>query len=252
MKLNNFFLITLSAVLIVATASLYYWSTRPIENKKTITQSTNTKKAGTNIYPADFVATIDNPYFTLKPGATFTYQKKSDQEIERKEVVVTNEKKTILGVAMTVVHDRVWIDDELHEDVKDWYAQDKNGDVWYFGEAVDYYEDGKLRDHEGSWEAGVDGAEAGIIMKAHPVVGDSFRQEYYPGVSEDMVDIVALNKTITVPAGSYTGCLQVRDWSRIDATANEYKYYCPPAGFVVLETLVEDEEDKTELVQVSI
>ena len=145
------------------------------------------------------------------------------------------ETKTIMGVTTVVVWDRVWLNDKLKEDTRDWYAQDKDGNVWYFGEAVGNYKDGKLDNYAGSWVAGVDGAKPGIIMPANPRIGLTYRQEYAKGKAEDMGTIIAVGKRIKVPLGQFEDCVQIRDWSRIEKTANEYKYYCPQVGFAVLE-----------------
>ena len=140
-----------------------------------------------------------------------------------------------MGVDTTVIWDRVWRNDKLIEDTQDWYAQDKDGNVWYFGEAVGNYVDGKLQNHSGSWEAGVNGAVPGIAMPAAPKIGHTYYQELAKSVAEDMGTIIATGVKVTVPAGSYDDCIQVRDWSRIERTANEFKYYCVGAGFVVRE-----------------
>jgi hypothetical protein len=200
------------------------------------------------INPADFVDEITNKYFTLKPGKKFTYRNSAGTE--RIEIVVTRETKKIMGVTATVVRATEWRSGVLKEDTRDWYAQDKEGNVWYFGEAVDNYVNGKLNDHAGSWEAGVDGAKPGIIMLARPKVGETYRQEYYKGQAEDMGTVVALNKKVRTPAGAFDNCLQIRDWSRIE-TASEYKYYCPAVGFLVLEESTTPGGGKVELVATS-
>ncbi|MFH1232124.1 MAG: hypothetical protein V1709_11590 [Planctomycetota bacterium] len=199
------------------------------------------------INPGDFVSKVDNKYFTLKPGTKFVYENKTDEGVERIEVVITNETREIQGVKTMEVRDRVWVNNELIEDTRDWYAQDKDGNVWYFGEAVDNYRNGKVVNHNGAWEGGVDGAKPGIIMKAHPKVGDSYRQEYYSGKAEDMADVVALDKKVTVRGRTFEGCLQTRDWSKIEK-GSEHKYYCPEVGFVVLE---ESGQERIELVDIS-
>ena len=203
-----------------------------------------------------FVSEVTNKYFTLEPGRKFTYQKKTLQGIERTEVTVLKETKKVMGVTTVVVWDRVWLNDKLKEDTRDWYAQDTDGNVWYFGEAVGNYKDGKLANYTGSWEAGVRGAKPGIVMPANPKVGLTYRQENAKGKAEDMGTIVAVGQQVRVPHGTFDGCVQTRDWSRIERTANEFKNYCPAVGFVVLEesawpgaSLVG--EAKTELVSVS-
>lgn len=236
-------------VLAVVGLGIWYW-TDTKKTTNTVTTNTNAAAYNPDIDPTNFVAVIDNPYFTLTPGTTYTYEGRTDEGLEKIEVTVTETTRTILGIPAREVHDQVWFDDTLIEDTRDWYAQDRDGNVWYLGEAVDNYEDGVLKDHAGSWEAGVDGAKPGIVMETDPQVGDEYRQEYFAGEAEDMGTVVALDAAVTVPHGSFTNCLQTRDWSRIEAMANEYKYYCTDVGFNVLETTVADPTERTELVTV--
>jgi hypothetical protein len=127
--------------------------------------------------PGEFVAEIDNPYFPLKPGTTLTYRGKLDGRSATDVFSITNETKVILGVTTTVVHDEVFIEGELVEDTEDWFAQDADGNVWYLGEDTKELENGQVVSTEGSWEAGVDNARAGIFMPAEPKVGQVFKQE---------------------------------------------------------------------------
>ena len=120
---------------------------------------------------ANFVATIDNPYFPLTPGTTFIYEGTTEKGPEHIEVNVTHDTKVILGVTCTAVRDTVTVDGELVEDTIDWYAQDTAGNVWYFGENSLSYEDGLIVSLEGSWMAGVDGAKPGIIMEGESTSG---------------------------------------------------------------------------------
>ena len=193
----------------------------------------------------DFTPAVTNKYFTLKPGTKFLFKNKSGSE--RIEVAVTDEKKEVMGVTTIVVRVKEWKRDMLVEETSDWYAQDKSGTVWYFGEAVDNYKDGKLADHKGSWEAGVDGAMPGVIMLGEPRVGQTYRQEYYKGKAEDMGTIVALDAAVAVPFGRFEECLQVKDWSRVEQ-GTEYKYYCPAVGFLTMEESTGG-GDKLELVE---
>ncbi len=197
--------------------------------------------------PKNFAQPVDNKYFTLKPGMTFRYAKKAFSGTMRVETEVTSETKQVMGVRVTVVHDREWEDDELVEDTRDWYASDNEGNVWYFGEAVDNYEDGKMRDHSGSWEAGTSDARPGIIMPREPRPGMTYRQEYLKGKAEDMGTVVTLGRTVTVPHGSYKDCVQIRDWSRLER-GSAHKSYCSEIGFMALE---EEWFEKLELVGVS-
>jgi hypothetical protein len=198
--------------------------------------------------PCDFDnESIDNPYFTLTPGTTFTYESETEEGTEEINVVVTNETKEILGVTATVVRDTVSLNGELIEDTFDWFVQDKEGNVWYLGEDTKEYENGEVISTEGSWEAGVDGAEAGIVMLASPQVGDTYRQEWYPGHAEDAAEVVSLNEEVTVPHGAFTNCLQTREFSTLDPELNEYKYYCTAVGAVTLEVVI-DSGERVELI----
>jgi hypothetical protein len=215
-----------AAVLVVALAALLYWWQYP--------PGTVSATYDPVINPNDFVTEVNHKYLTLKPGTKFVYEKKHGTKIERTEVVVTNETKLVMGVPTVVVRATEWQGDVMKEDTRDWYAQDKAGNVWYFGEAVDNYKGGELRDHGGSWEAGVDGAKPGIIMPKTPTAGQTYRQEYLKGKSEDVGTIVAVGMRIAVPHGTYDDCVQVKDWSLIKYE-QEYKYFCAGAGFAVRE-----------------
>jgi len=205
------------------------------------------------INPSNFVSIINNPYYTLTPGTNYTYQSDTADGIEKNILIVTNKTKQIMEVTTIEVWDRVWLNDQLIEETYDWYAQDKEGNVWYFGEDSKEYDPvtQEVISTEGSWEAGVDGAKPGIIMKANPKIGDSYRQEYYKGEAEDMADVVSLGETVTVPFGTFKNCLKTRDWSKIDPTLNEYKYYSPDVAGVVLEVIV-DSGERVELVNVTV
>lgn len=216
------------------------------------TQNQNTQNETTSkiyspvIDPADFSTTINNPFFTVTPGETFTYTSETKEGTERIEIEITSDTKQVMGVTTLVYWDRVYLNDVLIEDTRDYLAQDTEGNVWYFGEDVDNYEDGKLQDHEGAWLAGVDGAQPGIWMKAQPVVGETYRQEYYVGEAEDMADVVSLTAAVSVPVGTYENCLQTYDYTPLDPESKEYKYYCKEVAMLVLEEGVET-GDRVEL-----
>ena len=148
------------------------------------------------------------------------------------------------------MRDTVTVDDELVEDTYDWYAQDKEGNVWYMGEDSKEYEDGAVVSTEGSWEAGVDGAKPGMIMKGNPQAGDSYRQEYYKGEAEDMAKVISLNESVSVPYGSFENCLQTEEWTPLEPDVLEHKYYAPSVG-LVLEVDIES-EDRVELIDISV
>ncbi|MCI0597661.1 PepSY domain-containing protein, partial [Candidatus Parcubacteria bacterium] len=202
-----------------------------------------------NLDPANFVDGVDNPYYTLVPGTQFVYEAKKAEGTERTVVTVTSENKIVMGITAVVARDQVFLNGELIEDTDDWYAQDREGNVWYLGEITAEYEDGELVTTAGSWEAGVDGAQAGIIMKGNPKVGDSYWQEYYKGEAEDRGEVLAVNETVTVPFGTYSGCVKTLDYTPLDKKALEHKYYCANVGAVVLEVDTEDNE-RVELISV--
>ncbi len=181
-----------------------------------------------HIDPADFTTTIDNEYFPLKPGTTFVYEGGA----EHGEMTVTSDTKKVMGVECVVVDDRAWEGGKLVERTYDWYAQDKEGNVWYFGEDTKEYDNGKVVSTKGSWEAGVDGAKPGIIMKSDPKVGETYRQEYYPGEAMDMAKVLSLNESVTVPYGSFDHVLKTKEWTPLEPGLVEHKYYAAGVGQV--------------------
>ena len=201
------------------------------------------------INPINFSTTVNNKYLSFVPGTKMIYEGQTEDGKEHIEVYTTHETKTVMGVTTVVVWDRVWLDGELIEDTKDWYAQDTEGNVWYFGEESKEILNGQIINTNGSWQTGVDGAKAGIIMYADPKVGMSYRQEYYPGKAEDMGDVLALGQAVRVPYGPFTDCLKTKDWTPLEPDAAEHKYYCPPIGGVVLEIGLEDGE-RIELIDI--
>ena len=197
-----------------------------------------------SINPSDFTTTIDNKYFPLKPGITFVYRGKTKNATERDVMSVTHSTKQIMGVKCVVVDDRVWAHGKLSEKTFDWYAQDKKGNVWYFGENTKEYKGGKVST-EGSWEAGKDGAKPGIIMTANPKVGQTYRQEYKKGSAEDMAKVLDLNGSVKVPYSSFDHMVVTKEWSPLEPGVVAHKYYGAGAGDVKevavkgpLETLV--------------
>jgi hypothetical protein len=202
-----------------------------------------------SVDPANFVSVIDNPYFPLSPGTTLVYRGVSDGEREVVKVTVTDETEEILGITATVVRDRVFVDGKLAEDTFDWYAQDVDGNVWYLGEDTREFEDGKAVSTEGSWKAGVDGAQPGVILPGHPEVGVTYRQEFYEGEAEDVAKVVALDDTVDVPAGSFDGVLVTEDWTPLEPKLLERKYYAGGVG-VVFERLIKGGEEVLRLVEI--
>jgi hypothetical protein len=200
------------------------------------------------IDPKDFASEVTNPFFPLKPGTTYVFEATTKNGVEHDEVHVTHRTKTILGVRCVEVRDTVTVSDQVTEDTFDWFAQDKTGNVWYFGEHSESFEDGVLVSLEGSWEAGVDGALPGIIMEAEPRVDDVYRQEFSPGTAEDIAEVVALGQKVSVPFGTFEGCLKTEESAAPSPDQIENKYYAPGIG-VVLEVDLEDGE-RLELIDV--
>lgn len=202
------------------------------------------------IDPGNFVSVIDNPYFPLEPGTTFIYEGESDGVPTRNVTTVTKDTKVILGVTTTVVHDQAYEDGVLVEDTYDWYAQDVDGNVWYFGEATqELDENGNVISTAGSWEAGVDGAQAGIIMEADPQVGDRYYQEFYRDEAEDQAKVLELDASICVSYGCFDNVLVTKEWTRLEPGVVEYKYYAEGVGFIYGE-MVKGGDEVTELVRV--
>ncbi|HJQ91259.1 MAG TPA: hypothetical protein VJ950_06090 [Acidimicrobiia bacterium] len=199
------------------------------------------------IDPADFVPAIDNDRLPFRPGSKWVYESIGGEEVERIEVVVTEEQRTVMGVSTTVVRDTVTVDGELVEDTYDWYAQDQEGNVWYFGEETAEYEDGEIVSRAGAWEAGVDGAMPGIVMGMAPTVGDSYRQEYYPGEAEDMAEVVKAGVSEEVVFGAFDDLIVIEEWTPLEPDVVEEKYYASGVG-VVLETTVEGGSGRIELI----
>src|SRR5262249_3971564 len=186
---------------------------------------------------AQFVATIDNPLFPLVPGTTFIYEGQTPEGLQHDELAVTHNTRVILGVTCTEVHDTVTTNGVLTEDTLDWFAQDTTGNVWYFGENTHELVDGLISTIDGTFRGGIDGAQPGIVMEAHPAIRDFYRQEFDLGNAEDFAEVVGLNATVTVPYGngSFTNCLDTRETTPLEPDLHEHKFYAAGIGNV-LET----------------
>jgi hypothetical protein len=183
-----------------------------------------------NLDAADFVDRIEHSHWPMESGSKWVYR----EDGQRIEVTVARRTKEILGIRATVVHDVVSEDGELVEDTYDWYAQDKDGNLWYLGEATKEYENGKVKTTEGSWEAGIDGAEAGILLPGEPEVGMTYRQEYYKGEAEDRGEILGLDEKVKVPFGSFDGVLMTKDTTPLEPDVLEHKFYAKGVGPVLV------------------
>jgi hypothetical protein len=182
------------------------------------------------IIPADFSTTINNPLLPMKPGSVYVYQNVSnDAEVI---ITVTNKTITLQGVTCIVVHDVNKVGGEVEEDTLDYYAQHKDGSVWYFGEDTISFEDG-IASTEGSWRAGLDGAKPGIVMLGAQPLGKSYRQEFLLGEAEDVARTVAVNQHVEVPYGTFNNAFVTRDYTPIEPGNFEKKYYVPGVGMVL-------------------
>jgi hypothetical protein len=189
------------------------------------------------------IAANPNPYFPLVPGSVWVYRSGP----ETTTVTVTDRTKTILGVTCLVVTDVVDENGVRVEETEDFFAQDADGTVWYFGELAENFENGELTDIDGSWRAGVDGAQPGTIMKRMPVLGETYRQEFALGEAEDVAEVTSVTASATVPAATCANdCVQTRDFNPLEPDAEEQKYYARGIG-LILETSAETGE-RVELV----
>jgi hypothetical protein len=187
--------------------------------------------------PADFSTEIDNPYWPMSPGTKWIYTETDTAGARQKVVVeVTDETKMIAnGVEARVIRDTVTENGAPVEITDDWYAQDSVGNIWYLGEYVTNYENGKVVDHDGSFEAGVDGAQAGIAIPAKPQPGLAYRQEYYKGVAEDKAAVITVGEEqVQVPFGYFSdGVLMTRDLVPTEPKVQELKFYARGVGPVL-------------------
>ena len=185
--------------------------------------------------PGEFTPEVTNPWFPLDPGTRWIYREITE-EGEEVAVVVTATKVThevANGVTARVVRDTVTLDGEIIEDTFDWYAQDALGTVWYLGEDTAEFENGKVSTRAGSFEAGVDGAQPGVIMPASPELGMTYRQEYYQGEAEDKGEVLALGERARVPAGDYDDLVRTADTTPLEPDVLEHKYYADGVGLVL-------------------
>jgi len=185
--------------------------------------------------PADFSTNIDNPYWPMAPGNKWVYSETDTVGGHEKVVVeVTDKTKMIAnGIEARVIRDTVSENGVPVEITDDWYAQDKAGNIWYLGEDTAEYENGKITTRAGSFEAGVDGAQAGIIMPADPRDGMAYRQEYYKGEAEDRAEVLSTDEQVEVPFGYFKGALMTKDLVPLEPKVSEYKIYAKGVGPVL-------------------
>src|SRR5262245_2625134 len=202
--------------------------------------------------PASFTTRIDNPWWPMRPGTRWA-SRETDSEGARQRVVVTvtaRTKQVASGITARVVHDAVTEGGSPVEITDDLYAQDACGNVWYLGEDTKEYENGKVVSTEGSWEAGVDGAQPGVIMPARPTTGLRYRQEHYAGHAEDRAEVMSRREQVEVPFGFFPrgSVLMTRELNPIEPKVLEYKFYARGIG-PVLSVAVSGGSDREGLVR---
>lgn len=202
--------------------------------------------------PADFSAPAANPYFPLTPGLTVRLRGHDGRERLRERVHVTRRTRTIQGIAVRVVRDVVRrTDGSLAERTLDWYAADNDGNVWYFGErTATFDEHGRLESREGSWQAGRDGAVAGLVMPDDPRPPQAFRQEFYRRHAEDQAWVVGRKAHVTVPAGRFRRVVRTLEWSRLEPEVVSAKFYARGVG-IIRETDLAGGHETLQVVSVS-
>jgi hypothetical protein len=188
--------------------------------------------------PAKFSAKIDNPWWPMTTGSRWVFREISDQgQTQLDEITVTNRTKKIMGIDARVVHDVLTVDGQVTEDTFDWYAQDAQGNIWYMGEDTKEFENGKVTSTAGSWQAGVDGAQPGILLPARPRPGLTYRQEYLKGEAEDFASVLSLDMRAKVPFGVFDHLLTTRDRTPLEPNVTEHKFYARGVGPVLAVTV---------------
>jgi hypothetical protein len=180
-----------------------------------------------------FTTTIDNPYFPLAPNAQWVLE--GDDNGTRLQVTVTvlDSSTDVAGVMNRILEERETANGSLVEVSHNFFVQNQGGDVCYYGEDVDIYQNGVVVSHGGAWRAGVNGALPGIFMPASPTVGMGFRQEVAPGVAEDRVTITAVGDTVTVPAGTFTRTVRFLESTPLEPGARSRKVFAQGLGLIV-------------------
>jgi hypothetical protein len=202
------------------------------------------------IVAASFSPNVTNKFFPLTPGKTLVYTGTKDGEKALDLVAASFRVRTVDGVRTRVVEDRLYLDNVLAERTSDYYAQDRCGNVWYFGEdTAELDRHGNVVSTEGTWHAGVDGAQPGVFMQAHPQVGRRFRQEWYEGQAEDVFKVVSRSSRITVPYGSFRHALRTEETTALEPGVLDNKYYVKGIGEVA-ELSVKGPREALELVEI--
>jgi hypothetical protein len=195
-----------------------------------------------------YSANVTNEWFPLAPGSVYRYRGVKDGEPSREVMTVTHRTRTLDGAETIVVKDLLYLRGRLEERTRDYYTQDDDGNVWYFGEdTAELDAKGRVTTREGTWHAGVDGAKPGIFMYAHPAVGQSARQEFLKGQAEDHFAVLRRGIAVTVPFKAFRGALLTKEWTPVEPGVLDHKYYARGIG-TVLEQTVKGGNERNELV----
>jgi hypothetical protein len=187
---------------------------------------------------SDFSPRVTNPWYPLTPGARYDYRGQKDGQPARDVLTVTHRTKVVAGVRCVVIQDRLYLSGHLAERTTEWFSQDKQGNVWYFGEdTAELDKSGRVLNTDGTWRAGVKGAKPGIFMFAHPVVGKSAQQEFYKGQAEDHFQVLSLRAKVTVPFTSSTQGLLTKEWTPLEPSVVDHKVYVRGIGTVLEQTV---------------
>lgn len=205
------------------------------------TTKTGTKSSG-------FTAVVDNPWYPLRPGTTYVYRGEKDGQPSRDVLTVTHRTKTIDGASCVVIEDRLYLRGRLGERTTEWYSQDRQGNVWYFGEnTAELDKNGRVKNTAGTWRAGVKGARAGIFMFARPEVGRSARQEFFKGQAEDHFRVLSLHASVKVPYVSSKQAMLTKEWTPLEPGTIDHKLYVRGIG-TVLEQAVRGGKERAALI----
>jgi hypothetical protein len=199
--------------------------------------------------PADFTVNVTNKYWPMKKGDRWVYEERDEKgTLTRDEVTVLDRTEKINGIEALVVHDVASQDGVPIEDTTDWYAQDSEGNLWYLGEQTTEYQNGQPSSTEGSWEYGVDGAQAGVLLPAEPKPELEYRQEYLKGEAEDKAIVLSTSEQAQTPTGTYHDALLTRDTTPLEPELVELKWYAPGVG-PVLTLTPSGEQTREQLVE---
>ncbi|WP_132198504.1 hypothetical protein [Actinomadura darangshiensis] len=214
------------------------------------TGSAQRRAAASNVPSRHFSAKVNNPWFPLPPGRTLVYKGVKDGEKTEEYLTVSDTTQKIDGAPCRVVLDRLFSHGALVETTRDYYTQDSQGNVWYFGEdTAELDQHGNMVSTDGTWHAGRSGAKPGIFMTAHPKNGDGGSQEYFKGQAEDHYKVIGVDAKVQVPYRSFEHALETNEWTPLEPGVIDAKYYVKGLG-TVKEITVKGGDERNVLVAV--